>query len=242
VTGDKTHNQGPLTQDDLDDLFVVHLAQARKDNDALDAAMEAVRAVRKVRTRNRTVCRTDGFPLTELDNILADELLPRHEVEDREAQRLRMRGVAGQPGGSTEQPDLFKDSFAKRERDEAYWRGQGYTAGLRGLDQDPNKYDVPQEQHQAWLEDWHAGQKRLATAWETKARIESGGAPPPPPPPEDEEKPAERPAGTTDEEWEATTPKPQEDEGAPAVTDPKPEGEGGAEAETPAEQPEPEPA
>lgn len=169
------HNQGPLTRDELDDLFIVHLAQARKDNDALEAAMEAVRAVRKGRTRNRELCRSDGFPLTETDSILKDELLPRHEVEDREAMRLRMRGIANQPGGNRDGGNLlpgFSDSFAQREKDEAYWRGHGLTAGLRGVEQNPEANEVPPEWHQVWMTEWHAGQKRLAKAWETKMRIE----------------------------------------------------------------------
>lgn len=183
--------QGPLTQEDLDDLFLVHLAQARADNDALEKAMEAVRAVRKIRTRNRTLCRTDGFPLSELDSILSDEMLPRHEVEDREAKRLRMRGVAGQPGGSTEQMDLFQDSFAQREKDVAYWRGHGLMTGLRGAENDPAGNGVPQEHVQIWQEEWHAGQERLAKAWATKNRIEGGGKPEP-----KAEKPAAEPAPT----------------------------------------------
>lgn len=227
------HNQGPLTQADLDDLFLVHLATARADNDLLEKAMETVRGVRKGRTRNRTLCRTDGFPLSELDVILADELLSRHDVEEREDKRIRMRGVAGQPGGNMEQADLFRDSFAQAEKDVAYWSGQGLTAGLRGLDQDPTKHEVPPEHHQIWLTEWHEGQKRLAKAWETKNRIE-GVVPPekPPEPATDETAAPVRPEGTTDEEWEAAAPKPPED-GAEALagTPENPEGESGAAVE-----------
>lgn len=237
------HNQGPLTQSDLDDLFLVHLAQARQDNDALEKAQEIVRGVRKARTRNRVLCRTDGFPLTELDVILADELLPRHEVEEREDKRLRMRGVASQPGGSLEQQDLFSDSFAKAERDETYWRGHGLTHGLRGLDQDPDKYEVPPERRQMWLEEWHEGQKRLAKAWETKARIEGGGSPPAAPAPAATDAPAAdveplvRPEGMSDEEWEAAAPTSPDAEPTPADPNtPAPEGEGGAAAEVPADE------
>lgn len=199
------HNQGPLTQDDLDDLFIVHLAQARQDNDAVEAANEVLRGVKKKRTRNRVLCRTDGFPLTELDNILADELLPQHEVAEREAQRLRMRALANQPGGSLEpaKDNLlpgFSDSFAKREQDEGYWRGHGFTAGQRGLEADVEKHGVPPEWHQVWLTQWHEGQKRLAKAWETKQRIE-GTLPIPPTPAEGvhaEGSAAGEPEGTTE--------------------------------------------
>lgn len=234
-----THNQGPLTQADLDDLFLVHLAQARQDDDALEKAMEIVRGVRKGRTRNRTLCRTDGFPLTELDRILEDELLPRHEVEEREEKRLRMRGVASQPGGSMDQQDLFGDSFAQKEKDERYWRGHGLTAGLRGLEQDPSKHEVPPEWTQMWLEEWHEGQKRLAKAWETKARIEGGGAPPAPEP-RDPSNGAPKPGPDTPEgEWQAAAPG-TEAETETVTPPPKPEGDGdGAEAPVPVEEPEP---
>jgi hypothetical protein len=198
------HNSqaGPLTQEDLDDLFLVHLAQARADNETLEKAMEAVRAVRKIRTRNRNTCRTDGFPLTELDNILADELMPRSDVEEREAKRLRMRGVAGQPGGSLEpQQDLFKDSFAKREADEAYWRGHGKMIGLRGADPDITKYDVPGEFTQAWEEERREGTARLERAYLTKSRIEGTAEP---------EKPAEPTPPAEGAATPAGEPKPSE--------------------------------
>lgn len=196
------HNaEGPLTQDDMDDLFIVHLAQARKDDDLVEKAMEAVRAAKKARTRNRTLCRTDGFPLKELDNILADELLSRSDVEEREAKRLRMRGVAGQPGGSLSQGDLFDDSFADAERDEAYWRGHGLTIGMRGLACDPEANGVPAERWQTWQQEWGAGQARLGRAMATKARIEG-----------------------KDPEWEGAAPKPVEPE--PVADDPnKPKGD-----------------
>lgn len=172
------HNQTPvgLTQDEMDDLFIVHLAQARADNDVVENAMNIVRGVKKTRTRNRTLARTDGFPLKQMDEILADELLSRHDVEEREAIRQRMRGIAQQPGGNMIQADLFRDSFAQADKDDAYWAGLGLTAGLRGLEQDPSKYEVPQERWQLWLENWHEGQKKLAKAWETKTRIERGEA------------------------------------------------------------------
>lgn len=179
------HNVGgPLTQDDMDDLFLIHLAQARKDNDALEAAMEIVRGVRKGRARNRNLCKTDGFPLSELDIILKDELLPRHDVEEREEKRLRMRGIAKQPGGSLEQGDLFNDSFSQHDKDKEYWAGHGFTEGLRGSEQDPGKHGVPGEFQQDWLQSWHSGQERLAKAWATKTRIDGGAAPETPAEPE----------------------------------------------------------
>lgn len=176
VGGNRAPSPGPLTQDEMDDLFIVHLAQARADNDVVENAMNIVRGVKKTRTRNRTLARTDGFPLKQMDEILADELLSRHDVEEREAIRQRMRGIAQQPGGNMIQADLFRDSFAQADKDDAYWAGLGLTAGLRGLEQDPSKYEVPQERWQLWLENWHEGQKKLAKAWETKTRIERGEA------------------------------------------------------------------
>lgn len=169
------HNSGVLTQEDKDDLFLIHLAQARQDNAALEKAMEAVRAVRKVRTRNRNLCRTDGFPLALMDEILKDEELAYHEVQERETIRLRMRGVANQPGGSLDQLDLFNDSFAASEAAEARWRGDGKLAGLRAADNSVEEMDrrgVPPEWRQAWMEEWGEGQQRLARAFATKNRIE----------------------------------------------------------------------
>lgn len=175
VTLEPTHNQpdGPLTQKDMDDLFLIHLAQARKDNDELERAMEIVRAVKKIRKRNRNLAHTDGFILEEMDNILADEQLPRSDVERREDMRARMRGVANQPGGVLLQQDLFQ-----RVADQTkIWEEHGYTCGLRGADQDPQVQGVPAELHQAWMAKYGEGQKRLMDAWATKHKID-GTAPP----------------------------------------------------------------
>lgn len=170
-----THNQpdGPLTQKEMDDLFLIHLAQARKDNDELERAMEIVRAVKKLRKRNRNLAHTDGFILEELDNILADEQLPRSDVERREAMRSRMRGIANQPGGDLQQQDLFQ-----RVADQTkMWEEHGYTCGLRGADQDPQVQGVPAELHQAWMAKYTEGQKRLGEAFLTKHKID-GTEPP----------------------------------------------------------------
>ena len=73
------------------------------------------------------------------------------------------------------QADLFSGSFTQRDKDDAYWSRHGLTAmACAGLEQDPSKYDVPQERWQVWLENWHEGQKKLAKAWQTKQRIDSG--------------------------------------------------------------------
>lgn len=183
--GEGHNSQGPLTQKDLDDLQLVHMAEMRQHNDALEKAMEAVRGVRKMRTRHRTVVRTDGFPIALMDEMLEDEELPLHEVKEREAKRSHMRGVANQPGGKVSDLPLI-ELAQEKVNDEARWRGHGYTVGLRGADPDPTKYEVPGDMLQAWEEERRRGTSRLEEAFITKHRIE-GTTPEPKPdkPPEE---------------------------------------------------------
>jgi hypothetical protein len=208
---------GALTQDQKDDLQLVHMARMRKDNELLENALSAVKAVRKQRTLYRAEVRGDGFPLTLMDEVLEDELLPLHEVAEREEARARIRGVANQPGGSLQQGDLFDDSFQRAEEVKKRWGDHGYTAGLRGLEQTPDKHGVPQEHHQLWLERWSDGQARLGQAFVSKHQIDGSDIPPefanavgrpgpeaegaenpPPPPSDDDGAGAEAPKETED--------------------------------------------
>lgn len=165
-----------LTLSDRDDLQLVHMANMRKANDELEAAMEIVRGVRKRRTRLRNEVSLDGFPLSLMDEMLEDELLPRHEVEEREMKRSHMRGVASQPGGAV-QGDI-EEVIQRKERDATWWGDHGYRVGLRGADFcDPSKFDVPEEHWQVWQEQYGAGQKRLAKAWFTKSKLDGSAVP-----------------------------------------------------------------
>lgn len=172
------HNEnGGISQDDRDDLLITHLAQGRSDNAAMETAMEVVRGIRKRRTRNRNECETDGFSLKEFDNILADELKPRHVREEEAAIRTNMRRAANMPVLGARQLDMFavQAKVAKPDNaaaDLAAARQDGFMAGLRG---DPKVVPdfIAKGLSQPWLEEWDAGQARLAKAMDTKNRLDA---------------------------------------------------------------------
>lgn len=159
-----------VTQEDKDDLFLVHLAQARQDNEKQEVLKNALRVFNKQRTLRRAACRADGFPLAQLDEILKDELEDAEDVAKREEARARMRGLAGVAGGSKQQ-DLFDDSFAKREAHEQKWLEHGLLVGLRGANPDPGKYNVPPDLIQDWEAKRREGQDRLGKALATSMRM-----------------------------------------------------------------------
>ncbi len=170
------HNEVGLTAEEKADLFLVHLAQARKDNDTLEQAMEVVRGVRKVRNRNRSLCHSDGFGLKHLDEILRDEGMDRDTREKDAALRTMMRRAAGMPVLGEAQLDLFAQNTNVPDAipdtiDQTNIRLDGYNAGLRGLEATPPEWVAPDD-HQTWLEEWGRGQTRIAEAMATKKKID----------------------------------------------------------------------
>jgi len=154
------HNAPPLTKEDREALYIIHLANAREDNDKLAAAKAVFEAVKKARVLRRKALSSDGFDIHETDRILRDEERPRYEVEADEEIRHFQRTAANQPVGAQLELTFQNDSFTQQELDEAHWRGRGYTAGLRGADNDPPEECHP-EFHQVFREGWADGQEKL---------------------------------------------------------------------------------
>lgn len=157
-----------LSEDERADLLIVHLQHARSHNDALAEAMEVVKAVKKKRAQHRHEIKADGFPLHLVDEILEDEGRPRFEVEREEELRRSMRAAANQPVGG--QLELFNDSFSQTDKDREHWTGAGYTAGLRGADNDPPDECHP-EFHNDFRKGWEDGQAKLISAMSTVETI-----------------------------------------------------------------------
>lgn len=172
----------PLTPEQREDLLLVHLAHARDDARTLEKAMEAVRAVRKLRNRRRNNCRTDGFSLKELDAILEDEAKDRLTLETEAELRTFMRMTAGVPVVGPGQLDLFDfggtttKGDPNLDKDDAYYRSLGYAAGLRGEEAVAPDYVAP-EFHQAFLGGRMDGQERLARGMKSYQEIEARRAP-----------------------------------------------------------------
>lgn len=164
---------GALNENDRAFLWITHLDQGRKDNAAIEEAMNVVRGIRKRRNRNRNLTSSDGFILDEMDKILADETRETAELEKDAKTRRFMRKTAGMPTGE-DQPDLFaagadKESPNTLPESRAY--ADGYKAGVGGKDCVVPDYIAP-EFHQGWVESWQKGQQFLFEAWERRQEIE----------------------------------------------------------------------
>jgi len=175
------HNAKPLTDDQRDALYLTHVDQARKDNAALEKAMEGVRAVRKVRTRNRTLCRTDGFPLEKLDRNLKREEMDWDELVKLAAVEAQMDRAQGLPTTGTEQLDLFgvprtSTGEPSLDRDDNWFAALGYRAGKMGADQAvPDS--VPPQHRAAYEQGYGDGQKAVVAAWEIRKELEKNRVP-----------------------------------------------------------------
>lgn len=172
------HNEppAPLTDEQRDALYLTHVAQARQDNLTLEKALEAVRAVRKVRTRNRNLCRTDGWPLAHLDRNLKREEMTYEELCAEAKVHAQMDRAQGLPTTGEEQIDLFGNAVTVKgdpslDHDDGYWAAIGYMAGKKGIDQAIPDY-VPPEHGNAWHTGYADGQKVLADAWIVRKEIE----------------------------------------------------------------------
>lgn len=171
-----------LTDDQRRDLLLVHLKKAREDNGAMEKAMEAVRAVRKMRNRNRNECKTDGFSLKNLDEILADESKAQSELKQAAELRTFMRSTACLPVTGDDQMDLFDAAKtikgdASLDQDDAHWAGVAFAVALRGGDYAPAANGVPPERIQAWEGGIHAGIARIGSAMKSYQAIEERRVP-----------------------------------------------------------------
>lgn len=102
--------------------------------------------------------RNAGFPRKLLTEIIADLAVKgqRKDLTEAEKKRKRIRTYFALPtGDSDEQTSLTPDM--KTEND---WRADGYRAGLNAEDAKPPSECSPRF-HQAWMESWHDGQKKM---------------------------------------------------------------------------------
>lgn len=160
-------SNGGMSDGDKSALFTKHKVQAEKDNESLEKALEVVRGVRKKRNNNRNLCRTDGFPLKYLDEILEEQTRTSSENEKDAATRTLMRVASNLPVIGPQQLDLFAHlkapEVAEDQRDETYYRSQGYAAGFAGQPCDPEAIGVPPgDPTQWWQGGWGDGQTVLA--------------------------------------------------------------------------------
>ena len=174
------HNEppAPLTQEQMADLLLVHLATHRRVDKELDDAMNVVRGINKRRKRLRNDIKSDGFTLKYVDEVLHDEKKSRSDTEADAANRTFIRRVARQPvtGDDQDQLDLFNAKTTKGDvsldGDDAHWAGVAYAAALRGGEVSPAENGVPPERIQAWEQGLSAGYSTFDIAKKNAAEIE----------------------------------------------------------------------
>lgn len=160
-------NSGSLTPEEREALFLSHLDGCRQQDAALEKAMDAVRAVRKVRNKVRNAASKEGFPLKKIDDILKKEGMSQKDLQ-AEAELFRwMDQMAGLPVGG--QAELFATTPVEI-RDGLDWEAEGYRAGMRAIDPVPPAECAPRH-HQDWMKGYHAGQERNAWALSEKGKI-----------------------------------------------------------------------
>lgn len=148
----------------------------------IESAMVPVRAARAGRKRIIGLGKAAGFTAKELEARLEEMKEDSREQEDRlarEAKHRRWLGIT-----RPDQPTLGLGGEAPEEvRDEAYWKAEGYKAGLRRLVAKPPE-GIPQRFVQAWLAERARGAAEVPADHGDppaagESTVEAGGAAPP---------------------------------------------------------------
>lgn len=158
------HNLGA---DDEQVLFISHLSRLRGQMKKVEAAKAVVDAERAVMNDLYHLAKVDKFSRKELSAILADSSASRRDLQAEEERRAQLRAWAGLPVGA--QGELFA-ALPEEVRDDQYYEGGGYAAGLRGDERDAPD-GTPPRFIQAWLRGWIAGQEKLAWGLAAAGRI-----------------------------------------------------------------------
>ena len=145
------------------------LAEVRPLIAEVDAAAAVVKTKREAVNKRLDQGVADGYPKGMVRKMLAETAITGERKNQREEweREVRYRTYLGLPAET--QPDL-EDRVPEAARDEQDWRGAGYAAGLRGDACNPKAAQVPDRFHQAWMEEWHNGQSKLAEAMGRKAQ------------------------------------------------------------------------
>ena len=141
-------------------LFLSHFSKLRSQESKVEAKKAELDAERAIMTDLFRTAKADGFSRKELQHLLDDSKSSRRDLEAEEERRVQLRTWLGMPAGT--QADLFA-SLPEEVKDEQYYEGQGYAAGLRGDDREAPE-GTPPRFIQAHLRGWHEGQEKLCWA------------------------------------------------------------------------------
>lgn len=150
-----------------------YIAKLRAQQIPIDEAKAVLAEAKAQYDETMRLAGVAGFKKFELKELLEDLGAKRRDLSDQEQRRTEFRNWLGLPAGKSDEQLDLEARMPATARDEAFWRGDGYTAGLRG---DVCKPPTDTGVHaQAWMEEWGRGQAKLAMSLNPKPAI----APPP---------------------------------------------------------------
>ena len=154
----KTHNED--AQDEADRVqFISIVSKLSAADDEIERAKGPYDAAKAARKKIIGLGKAAGFMAKDLQARLDEMKADSRETEEaieRETKHRRWLGIT-----RPDQPMLGLGSEAPQEvRDQAYWRAEGYKAGLRRLSATPPE-GIPERFVQAWLEERARGAAEL---------------------------------------------------------------------------------
>ncbi len=141
-------------------LLISHFSKLRAQQLKVDAKKIELDAERSAMTDLFRLAKVDGLTRKELTTLLDDSKSSQRDLQREEERRAQLRSWIGLPAGT--QTDLFA-RLPEEVKDEQYYEGQGYAAGLRG-DSGVAPEEISPRFIQAWLRGWSGGQEKLAWA------------------------------------------------------------------------------
>jgi hypothetical protein len=143
-----------------------YIARLRAQQIPIDEAKAVLAEAKAQYDETMRLAGVAGFKKFELKELLEDLGAKRRDLTDQEQRRTEFRNWLGLPAGKSDEQLDLEARMPATARDEAFWRGDGYTAGLRGdVCQPPADTGV---HGQAWMEEWGRGQAKLALSLSPK--------------------------------------------------------------------------
>jgi hypothetical protein len=149
-------------QDEADRVqFISVISKLSAADDEIERAKGPYDAAKAARKKIIGLGKAAGYAAKELEARLAElkeDSRKQEETIEREGKHRRWLGII-----RPDQPSLGLGGEAPQEvRDQAYWRAEGYKAGLRRLSATPPD-GIPERFVQAWLEERGRGAAELHT-------------------------------------------------------------------------------
>lgn len=145
-------------------------ADHRKVQNELDVLAEQTSEVNGRKKQIRAGIETLGYSLEEFDRAMKDAGSTKIDLAQNERMRSELReflAVYVPPQG-----DLFDKSIPAPARDELFWEGEGYKAGVHATKMEPSDHNVPPDMVQAFMNGVANGQARNAWAGRESDRLE----------------------------------------------------------------------